>query len=1067
MNQLSESYLWKLTCGKSVSDAQQRRGTGWLRSRARKSTPSLIPLYSMAFRNGDAHLEAAERRIAMTRRRIIDVPPIRRSGALSPRSAAVSTGQFSSKRPSTSGHGGGFRSPHGTPQRSASQPALVRRHVIVEDVPIVHTVAPSSRMKPSHSYIQARGGATIIRRSHDDGGSESFWTTREKATTSHLAGRRGQQHGYGQHLQPLALSRNRKLRATISDADLTHGRAAMLASHFPNGAYPPALHHALQMAQLDASVERAASQRQTAGEHVAAKRAEVEQAAADRAAARKAAAEQAEAERAEAERVEAERAAEKRAAWERMEQERVEAEIIATAKARAAAAAERAAAETVAAERAAAQRAAAEKAAAEKAAVERAAAERAAARRAAAEKAAVEKAEADRAAAERRAERLADKAAADKAALAARRAAASERESGGRPLEPRMAMLDPPDADMLTALRGEKPSGGGLMDRLRGGDNPMRPRPTKSLVPVDAPGQLASSPAASGRKTAPAVPGFRRATNTPMLQAARDKATAWAEEEAEAEAREAEARWERLLSTTPQLAQEEDVSLKLTARPEVPSATGLKRAVEEAKKLGGPRPTATVAQLIDAAAEKLESMHNEFRRCARQREARFKAFCECEPIREALSELVEIMCFDEDKSKQSKPRRSAFLDLHLTLLRERFFHRERTPYHARAPYAYQPPPFVEYLTRLEAGEEEPAADARRDEDADDDDDGDDGDEPSGRPPSDLRLFADCMQMWKVLIRRGYVRGGRLELDGIVHCVFELADGHLTHQQKDLLRAFGGDRPTKLQAYVNFVCELVRAATARVTIDEAPSPRAIPVPIASPRARSQVRLKHSWPRPDGSEGEMTRRMGLLISAIARGGDGAVTKATAAKEFRGYCKLVPSSTSGAPTTPRTPRRKAGGKGGAASTEPGPMISYVRLDKAWRMSDGKDYAGLTFRYAVVGRDVVGGKETLLGASRNDAEVMVCFMSTPLAHLVPRSPRAPADSCRTHAHACSFTHRVSIAVRWQGCSITIAMGRYQRRTTSTRSPTGLRPRSPASERWMRGGSRRRSLSRGEGKRG
>ena len=103
---------------------------------------------------------------------------------------------------------------------------------------------------------------------------------------------------------------------------------------------------------------------------------------------------------------------------------------------------------------------------------------------------------------------------------------------------------------------------------------------------------------------------------------------------------------------------------------------------------------------------------------------------------------------------------------------------------------------------------------------------------------------------------------------------------------------------------------------------------------------------------------------------------------------------------------------------------MISYVRLDKAWRMSDGKDYAGLTFRYAVVGRDVVGGKETLLGASRNDAEVMVCFMrlldhdcdgqisEADYVHAITRGPQA------------AIVGLASLDERWQQAAVKLEKG-------------------------------------------
>ena len=56
----------------------------------------------------------------------------------------------------------------------------------------------------------------------------------------------------------------------------------------------------------------------------------------------------------------------------------------------------------------------------------------------------------------------------------------------------------------------------------------------------------------------------------------------------------------------------------------------------------------------------------------------------------------------EGASRTAMPHRGAFLNLHLTLIRENFFDRRSTAMYGCYSYAYQPPPFVSYVTKLGA-----------------------------------------------------------------------------------------------------------------------------------------------------------------------------------------------------------------------------------------------------------------------------------------------------------------------------------------------------------------------------
>ena len=430
----------------------------------------------------------------------------------------------------------------------------------------------------------------------------------------------------------------------------------------------------------------------------------------------------------------------------------------------------------------------------------------------------------------------------------------------------------------------------------------------------------------------------------------------------------------------------DDVQLVLTARPSVRTAIGLETAVEEAKQRGGPRPSEAFKGLIDAAVSKLEETRDEIRRCGELRDARLSAFRACAPLRDALHEIFDLMCSD---TAAGGPLREDFFNLHLCLTREGFFGKEKAgTLLTSSPHAYAPPAFVRYLEAgmsvaggadLEASDSEVA-------------------------PNDLRTFGGGVKLWRTVLAGGGVSRGLLTFGALEAIAFEIGDAALTHEHKAALKPFDGDVRTSLQAYLDSVIEMkksivhvpskadesitpgrLRRRTVDGTGDGSGLHAAVAAATADARRASQPTtgggwkglagafkadgvaaflaapppcLKHVWPHPEQHGSEMNRRWTLLKLAVSR--DGPISKASAASEFREYCRLVGKGGGGRRASVRLP------------------LSYFDIDRAWRRVPDKNYIDLTFRHEVASRAPIshGCQEVLNEATHADEEQTVCFI-------------------------------------------------------------------------------------------
>jgi hypothetical protein len=86
---------------------------------------------------------------------------------------------------------------------------------------------------------------------------------------------------------------------------------------------------------------------------------------------------------------------------------------------------------------------------------------------------------------------------------------------------------------------------------------------------------------------------------------------------------------------------------------------------------------------------------------------------------------------------------------------------------------------------------------------------------------------------------------------------------------------------------------------RGSVSSSPTTFVPPTPV--------IRLVHTWPSPARLAGEMSRRLNLVHTAVARGGDKGASKEAASKEWRAYCAKVGRARTVPPplhTSPFTP-------------------------------------------------------------------------------------------------------------------------------------------------------------------
>ena len=427
------------------------------------------------------------------------------------------------------------------------------------------------------------------------------------------------------------------------------------------------------------------------------------------------------------------------------------------------------------------------------------------------------------------------------------------------------------------------------------------------------------------------------------------------------------------------------------------------------------RSHAVQAMLIAAAEAKQLENRREFERCANARAERQAAFMRCDPIATVLLRLYRAVSTTSKTSGGyvSAPRRMDFLDVHRTLLREGFLDESAVGEEASAfPYCYAPPAWSESefagpragatgdatggaTGGASAGDNtgvEVAASAGMTRDADVQ-----GAAPelsgggeairaeytaehASKSAEELSLIA-CWDVgllaWRLLQARGGVKrfAHTLTFDAFRGVIFDLADAHLTHAQRNSLAPTrSGDVATRLQAYFEVACRLVNAClvpvaelggsggsgggSGGVSSDNLPGvhePGTRSLTMPPPAAE---RARHAWPAYDAHFTETVRKHALLRAGVREHQGGTLSAESAAREFRTICRVVFAFGKGA-------RRK------------GAKISYSQMLTALRARPGHNYADLVFRQTVVGRESKGtAAEVLAGATMADAEQMVCYL-------------------------------------------------------------------------------------------
>ena len=217
------------------------------------------------------------------------------------------------------------------------------------------------------------------------------------------------------------------------------------------------------------------------------------------------------------------------------------------------------------------------------------------------------------------------------------------------------------------------------------------------------------------------------------------------------------------------------------------------------------------------------------------RETRQKAFIRSADIARVLRRLYVAVSTTSQTSggHVRAPRRSGFLDLHLCLVSEGYLNESAAGAETAVfPYCYSPPYWSEYklaqttssgtqcdgelettegasVPELGAGGQ-----AMRDEHAV---------EHGSKTAAELSFIATWdvgLLAWRLLQARGGVKrfAHILTFDGFRCAMFDLADAHLTHAQRDVLTPFNGDVKTYLQTYLDFVHKLVETCLAPLDSD---------------------------------------------------------------------------------------------------------------------------------------------------------------------------------------------------------------------------------------------------------
>ncbi|KAL1521277.1 hypothetical protein AB1Y20_020946 [Prymnesium parvum] len=402
-----------------------------------------------------------------------------------------------------------------------------------------------------------------------------------------------------------------------------------------------------------------------------------------------------------------------------------------------------------------------------------------------------------------------------------------------------------------------------------------------------------------------------------------------------------------------ELTEAENLTLGMTARPALRALARLEEAVEQVKRSGLEGDTGQ--KLLAAAIGKLKETMVEYRRCAVERGRRWDAWRHCEP----LVRVVRLL-YDTAAGETGGVRRAEFINLHLGLAREGYFHPSRVGEEMAAfPYCWQRPAYLEEDDEL-TRELPPELDL--------------GESAATSP---LLPWDEAIHAWRLLLLRGAVYGPTLHFTSFLEACFELADAHLSLA---LLPADGADVPVPLQRYFDVAQLLLFHLTAAADNPPATPSRAASSPLGShslapstpqsgAKRPASRRLRHAWPAPTESNAtDLHNKLELLLRAVTEN-DRLLTAATLRAEFAAYGRRLGLrlASSSAPLSPPSP---------SDSTAPAVVgsLSYVQMDEALGRMAGGWYRDLTFKSAAVARER-HSPEALLHASRIDTEGMLSF--------------------------------------------------------------------------------------------
>lgn len=436
----------------------------------------------------------------------------------------------------------------------------------------------------------------------------------------------------------------------------------------------------------------------------------------------------------------------------------------------------------------------------------------------------------------------------------------------------------------------------------------------------------------------------------------------------------------------PTLPEADNLKVRLTMRPSVLEVDSLKRTTAEAKRVLD-KTSVNGAKLIAAAEAKLDACIAEMDRCVEANATRRAAFHQCAVIQRAVEDLVSAAGVATEAVGETERTltRAQFLDVHVNFVRAGCLARDRVGDEAsQGIYIYAPPLFVRRFggtgtkrrTRSSRESKDRRSRASRESKT-----GEEEEERLGRTDG-LAAWDAGIALWKMISRRKSMGDGRLSANALAEAVFELVDARLTHKYRGEIRpGMSGDRVISLQEYLDEVAKLVRGCVETPPSADDTAPLSVSLSQASPRPStaqsrlqgaakmvianaSRPRLRYAWPAYGAHCCEVFGKVQILRAALRERHEGECSLRTAIKEFRTYTANLGVNAR--------------------------ALGYAQLATVMRHMPGESYLALTFRHAVVGRDVghlkadrseestggAPGDPTLLEALNTDADIMLSLM-------------------------------------------------------------------------------------------